>query len=93
MSAFTLTQSVISPFSSLLCRGVGPRKRNGRIASQLKEIASSVFVEGATPERLRSLAVACFDTRFRLPRRITGSAAGVMEEKLQKKGVSLLTMR
>jgi flavodoxin len=48
------------------------------------------FLEEASPERLRTLAVACFDTRFRLPRWMTGSAARVMARKLQEKGVSLL---
>lgn len=60
------------------------------MASQLKKIAPGVFLEGASPERLRSYVVACFDTCFRLPRWITGSAAGGMEEKLQDKGVSRL---
>jgi hypothetical protein len=41
-------------------------------------------------QELRGLAGACFDTRFRLPRFMTGSAAKVMAEKLREKGVSLL---
>lgn len=48
------------------------------------------FLEGASSERIGGLAVACFDTRFRLPRWMTGSAAEVMARKLQEKGVSLL---
>src|SRR5215208_1633581 len=36
------------------------------------------FLEDVSPERLRTLAVGCFDTRFRLPRWITGSAAKVI---------------
>ena len=48
------------------------------------------FLEGTSSERLRSLAVACFDTRFRMPRWMTGSAAGVMARKLQEMTVSLL---
>jgi hypothetical protein len=86
---FTLTQSLNSP-STYLFRGVGLRERNDRRASQSKEIAPGVYLEEASPEQLRSLAVACFDTRFRLPRWIIGSAAGVIEAKLQEKGVSLL---
>jgi flavodoxin len=48
------------------------------------------FLEDVSPERLRTLAVACFDTRFRLPRWMSGSAAKVMARTLQEKGVPLL---
>ena len=48
------------------------------------------FLEEASSEELRGLAGACFDTRFRLPRFMTGSAAKVMAGKLREKGVSLL---
>jgi flavodoxin len=48
------------------------------------------FLEEVSSEELRSLAGACFDTRFRLPRFMTGSAAKVMAGKLREKGVSLL---
>ena len=48
------------------------------------------FLEEVSSERIGSLAVACFDTRFRLPRWITGSAAKVMARKLQEKDVPLL---
>jgi flavodoxin len=48
------------------------------------------FLKEVSSEELRSLAVACFDTRFRLPRLMTGSAARVMARTLQEKGVSLL---
>jgi flavodoxin len=48
------------------------------------------FLQGTSSEELRGLAGACFDTRFRLPRFMTGSAAKVMAEKLREKGVSLL---
>jgi flavodoxin len=48
------------------------------------------FLEELSSEELRSLAVACFDTRFRLPRLMTGSAARVIARTLQEKGVSLL---
>jgi hypothetical protein len=48
------------------------------------------FLEEVSFEELRGLAVACFDTRFRLPRFMTGSAANVMAAKLREKGVSLL---
>lgn len=48
------------------------------------------FLEGVPSEQLRGLTAVCFDTRFRMPRWMTGSAAGVMAGKLREKGVSLL---
>jgi flavodoxin len=48
------------------------------------------FLEAVSSEELRGLVGACFDTRFRLPRFMTGSAAKVMAGKLREKGVSLL---
>jgi flavodoxin len=48
------------------------------------------FFEEVSSEALRGLVGACFDTRFRLPRFMTGSAAKVMAGKLREKGVSLL---
>jgi len=41
-------------------------------------------------ERLRGLTVACFDTRFRGPSLLTGSAAGALAGVLQGMGGSLL---
>src|SRR5829696_3981945 len=48
------------------------------------------FLEEVSSERFRSLAVACFDTRLRMPHWMTGSAARVMSRKLQEMGISLL---
>jgi flavodoxin len=48
------------------------------------------FLEGISSEELHGPALACFDTRFKLPRWMTGSATKVMAEKLQEKGISLL---
>jgi hypothetical protein len=48
------------------------------------------YLEEVSSDRLGSLAIALFDTRFRLPRWMTGSAAKVMATKLQEKGISLL---
>jgi flavodoxin len=53
--------------------------------------AIQAFLEEVSSERLRGLTLACFDTRFRLPRWMTGSAARVMASKLQAKGASLLS--
>ena len=52
--------------------------------------ATQSFLERVSSERIGSLTVACFDTRFRLPRWITGSAAKVMARKLKAKGASLV---
>jgi flavodoxin len=48
------------------------------------------FLEETSSEELGGLVGAFFDTRFRLPRFMTGSAAKVMAGKLREKGVSLL---
>ena len=52
--------------------------------------AIQTFLEGTSSEELGGLGGACFDTRFRLLRFMTGSAAKVMARKLKEKGVSLL---
>ena len=52
--------------------------------------AIQFFLEEVSSEELGSVAGACFDTRFRLPRFVTGSASKVMAEKLREKGTSLL---
>ena len=43
-----------------------------------------------SPERLRDMAVACFDTRFQMPRLLTGSAARAMANRLSQMGVALV---
>ena len=48
------------------------------------------FLERISSERIGGLRIACFDTRFPLPRWVTGSAAKVMATKLQEKGIPLL---
>ena len=48
------------------------------------------FLEEVSSDELRGLAGACFDTRFRLPRFMSGAAANVMAGKLREKGVSVL---
>ena len=52
--------------------------------------ALQAWLDGITAEQLRGVAVACFDTRFRKPRWLTGSAAGVMAKRLQRQGITLL---
>lgn len=46
------------------------------------------FLDGLSPERLRGISIACFDTRFRKSRWLTGSAAGVMAKILRKMGIT-----
>jgi flavodoxin len=48
------------------------------------------FLEKIPPTRLRGLSLACFDTRYRQPQLLTGSAAGVMVKRLGKMGISPL---
>lgn len=47
------------------------------------------FIQTLIADRTRGIAVACFDTRFKKPRWLTGSAAGAMARKLDEAGVSL----
>jgi flavodoxin len=52
--------------------------------------ATGSWLEAAGPERLRGRTVACFDTRFRGPRGLTGSAARALAKQLQGMGAPLL---
>lgn len=52
--------------------------------------AMQAFIASLSPEQLRGRTVACFDTRFQKPRWLTGSAARVMANRLQKLGVELV---
>lgn len=47
------------------------------------------FLDGLSPDRVHGVSIACFDTRFRKPRWLTGSAAGVIAKILQKAGINL----
>jgi flavodoxin len=49
------------------------------------------FLATTVPEVWYGVDVACFDTRFHLPRFLTGSAAQVMVRQLRKQGALLLT--
>ena len=50
--------------------------------------AMRTFLANTPAASLRSLAVACFDTRFHRPHWLTGSAAAVMVRKLNQAGVT-----
>lgn len=49
--------------------------------------AMQSFLEHIPPESVRSLRIACFDTRFNKPRWLTGSAAVKMVLKLRSMGI------
>lgn len=53
--------------------------------------AMRAFLATITPAAGYGVDVACFDTRFHLPRFLTGSAAKMMVQQLRKQGVFLLT--
>ena len=46
------------------------------------------FLMNTPVESLRTLSIACFDTRFHRPRWLTGSAATGLDRKLQQVGVT-----
>lgn len=52
--------------------------------------AMQALLANLSPEQLHGRAIACFDTRFRKPRWLTGSAAKVMANRFQQMGVTLV---
>ena len=52
--------------------------------------AMRAFLKDLASEQRGSLAVACFDTRFRMPGWITGSAAGVLRKTFKTMGIQLI---
>ena len=52
--------------------------------------AMQAFVDRITTEQVHGESVACFDTRFKKPRWLTGSAAGMIAKRLEKQGITLL---
>lgn len=52
--------------------------------------AMQSFLDSLATGDLHDKSIACFDTRFRKPRWLTGSAASVMAKRLQKRGIELL---
>jgi flavodoxin len=47
------------------------------------------YLRSPSADQLRGTHVACFDTRFRKPRLLTGSAADVMAKRLRERGIAL----
>ena len=47
------------------------------------------YLRSPSVDQLRGAHVACFDTRFRKPRLLTGSAADVMAKRLRERGIAL----
>jgi flavodoxin len=52
--------------------------------------ATASFVAGIVPDRIRGAAVACFDTRVHMPPWLTGSAARIIANALERKGIALV---
>ncbi|HEV2235530.1 MAG TPA: flavodoxin family protein [Ktedonobacterales bacterium] len=52
--------------------------------------AMVAYVAGITPDHLRGTAVACFDTRFHMPPWLTGSAARILANRLERRGIALV---
>lgn len=52
--------------------------------------AMLAFIAGVAPEAWRRVKVACFDTRFHLPRFLTGSAATSLARQMRRRGAARL---
>lgn len=91
LRAFGQAQAVrVDPAHPIELQGVDMLVVGGPTQSWGVTSGIRAFLATIPPKQLRSLAVACFDTRYRQPRWLTGSAAGVMAKNLQKMGVSPL---
>ena len=91
LRAFGQAQAVrVDPAHPIELQGVDMLVVGGPTQSWGATSGIRAFLATIPPKQLRSLAVACFDTRYRQPRWLTGSAAGVMAKNLQKMGVSPL---
>lgn len=53
--------------------------------------AMQTLLQTLTPGRTKGIAIACFDTRFKKPRWLTGSAASNMARKLSDAGMTVAT--
>jgi flavodoxin len=51
--------------------------------------ATLALLAELAPEQLHEMTIACFDTRFQLPRLLTGSAAKAMSNRIEGMGVRL----
>lgn len=91
LRAFGQAQAVrVDPARPIELQGVDMLVVGGPTQSWGVTSGIQSFLATIPPKQLRSLSVACFDTRLRQPRLLTGSAAGVMAKILQKMGVSPL---
>lgn len=91
LRAFGQAQAVrVDPAHPIELQGIDMLVVGGPTQSLGATSAIRSFLETIPPQQLRSMSVACFDTRLRQPRLLTGSAAGVMAKNLKKMGVSLL---
>ena len=91
LRAFGQAQAVrVDPAHPIELQGVDMLVVGGPTQSWGATSGIRAFLATIPPKQLRSLSVACFDTRLRQPRWLTGSAAGGMAKNLQKMGVSPL---
>ena len=91
LSAFGQAQAVrLDPAHPIELQGIDMLVVGGPTQSWGATSAIRSFLDTIPPKQLHTLSVACFDTRLRQPRLLTGSAAGVIAKKLQKMGVSPL---
>ena len=53
-------------------------------------VKTLAFLDGIPLERLRDLSIACFDTRFHKARWLTGSAARVLAQRIERLGGAMI---
>ena len=89
LRAFGQAQAVpVDPGHTVDLQGVDTLVVGGPTQNRGATSGIRSFLAAIPPTQLRSLRVACFDTRLRQPVWLVGSAAGVMAKSLQKMGVS-----
>lgn len=89
LRAFGQAQAVrVDPAHPIELQGVDLLVVGGPTQSWGVTSGIRTFLEKIPPTQLHQMSVACFDTRLRQPRWLSGSAAGVMAKNLQKMGVA-----
>lgn len=89
LRAFGQAQAVrVDPAHPIELQGVDMLVLGGPTQNRGATSGIRSFLAAIPPKALRNLRVACFDTRFRQPTWLIGSAAGVMAKNLQQMGAS-----
>lgn len=89
LRAFGQAQAVrVDPAHPIELQGVDMLVLGGPTQNRGATSGIRSFLAAIPPKYLRNLRVACFDTRFRQPTWLIGSAAGVMAKNLQQMGAS-----